>query len=83
MKKNNICIHEEKKLTFLLIMSVKAQGGGGLKAITDMVAKNISYFGRLPLPMYFLFRARIPASEPSRQRGRDRDTILLFSSKIN
>ena len=41
MKKNNICIHEEKKLTFLLIMSVKAQGtGGGLKVITDMVANN-------------------------------------------
>ena len=54
---------KKKKLTFLLIMSVKAQGGGGLKAITDMVAKNLSYFGRLPLPMYVLL---IPGQDPGK-----------------
>ena len=34
----------KKKHTFVLIMSVKAQGGGGLKALPDMSAKNVIFF---------------------------------------
>ena len=43
---NNFYIQEENELAFLLIMSVKALGGG-LKALTDMSAKNIVFL-RLP-----------------------------------
>ena len=30
-------------------MSVKAQGDGGLRALADMSAKNVSFLGRLPV----------------------------------
>ena len=39
--RKKLCIHEEKKLTFLLIMSVKDWRVGGAKALADMTSKNI------------------------------------------
>ena len=34
----------KKKLALLFIMSVKTYGGGGLNALMDMSAKNVSFF---------------------------------------
>ena len=46
--KKNICKHEEKKITLLFIMSVKALEEGGLKALTDMSAGNVSFLWTAP-----------------------------------
>ena len=43
---NNFYLQEENELAFLLIMSVRPWGGG-LKALTDMSAKNIVFFTAL------------------------------------
>ena len=51
MKKNNIWIPEEEKITFFSHYIRKGLGGGGIKALADMSAKNVSFFGRLPLSL--------------------------------
>ena len=45
--KNYVMIHEEKNL-LLLICPLRPLKGGGLKALMDMSAKNISYLDGSP-----------------------------------
>ena len=47
-----VYVHEEKKNTFLLTLSVEAFEGGGLKTVWDMSAKNVLFFGGSPLGRY-------------------------------
>ena len=42
-------IHEEKKLTFFFICSLRNRGGGVLATSANMSSKNVSFFGRLSL----------------------------------
>ena len=44
MEKNNICIHEEKHFFLGYIRQGLGGPGGGLNALTDMSAKNVSSF---------------------------------------
>ena len=40
-------------------MSVKALGGGGLKVLADMSAKNVSFLGQLPSPISMIISISI------------------------
>ena len=63
---NNFCIHDEKTLNFFLIMSVKVRGGG-LKALTDVSAKNVSFFWTAPLRCFtFIYIISDPFKEKNR-----------------
>ena len=44
----NILLYMKKKTYIIAHMSVKAWGGG-LKSLADMSAKNVRFFGRIPL----------------------------------
>ena len=51
MKKKKNCILIQKNLHFFSLCTLRPGGGGGLKALMDMSAKNVSLFGRLLLWM--------------------------------
>ena len=50
LKKNTLVflVYMKKKRKKILIMSIKAQGGRGLKVLRDMSAKNISFLFKIP-----------------------------------
>ena len=48
-QKNIFVYMKKKRNRFLFICPLRLMGGGGLKALADMSAKSVIFFGHLPL----------------------------------
>ena len=59
-----ICIFiHDKKLHFLFICPLRTRKGGGHNALADMSAKNVCFFGRLPLTFNLIYTSAFSSSK--------------------